>query len=38
MAAEAFVLSHFGVFVGSPSFPGWLTKALERRLQTILFS
>jgi hypothetical protein len=35
MAAEAFVLSHFGVLVGSRSFPGWLTKWLEKRLQTI---
>jgi hypothetical protein len=35
MAAEAVVLSHFGQLVGSPSFPGWLTKGLERRLQTI---
>jgi hypothetical protein len=38
MAEEAFILSHFTVLVGSPSFPGWLTKALEKRLQTILFS
>jgi DNA invertase Pin-like site-specific DNA recombinase len=35
MAAEAFVLSHFATLVGSPSFPGWLTKRLEKRLQTI---
>jgi hypothetical protein len=35
MAAEALVLSHFGRLVGSPSFPGLLTKWLERRLQTI---
>jgi hypothetical protein len=35
MAAEAFVLSHFATLVGSPSFPGWLTKGLEKRFQTI---
>jgi hypothetical protein len=35
MAAEAFVSSHFGRPVGSPSFPGWLTKGLEKRLQTM---
>jgi hypothetical protein len=35
MAPEAFVLSHFGKLMGSPSFPGWLTKWLESRLQTI---
>jgi hypothetical protein len=35
MAAEAFVLSHFATLMGSPSFPGWLTKGLEKRLQTI---
>jgi hypothetical protein len=38
MAAEAVVLSHFGWLVGSPSFPGWLTKWLEGRLQTIDYS
>jgi hypothetical protein len=36
MAAEAFVLSHFGLLVGSPSFSTWLTKELERRLQAIV--
>jgi hypothetical protein len=35
MAAEALVLSHFATLMGSPSFPGWLTKGLEKRLQTI---
>jgi hypothetical protein len=36
MAAEAVDLSHFGQLVGSPSFPRWLTKGLEKRLQTIV--
>jgi hypothetical protein len=36
MAEEAFILSYFGVLVGSPSFLGWLTEALEKRLQTIV--
>jgi hypothetical protein len=35
MALKALVLSHFGQLAGSPSFLGWLTKWLERRLQTI---
>jgi hypothetical protein len=29
MAAEALVFSHFGQFVGSPSFPGWLKNGLK---------